>query len=381
MKFGLFTISTFDLIPMCKRLSNAILEANDQHVVEIHECTLPGNTVYDERVRFYSIGSYKSRDHFNTQSIWFKIIKTVRLAFNLLFFHIKNRKSVTYTIDLLSLNCLLIFKRLFFFNDIIVVYHQFELLEVSDLSKFQKFTLNLFSKLKSGLDLFICPEQNRITYFIEYTGLQQNQAYLLPNTCYPVEIPQDEKSKNVSDKITLIHIGNVGYNHYISEYLDFLEQIADPEKFHFLFVGYMPDDVVNLIRSREIQGLELIGAVPHHELPKYYEKADIGFILYRDLGLNYRYCAPNKLYEYWANGIPVIAPSLPGLTPLFKNEPQGLLIDMDNPDDFFRKATSYIEKLNPHSYAEYLIDYFKKEYDLKIHQEKLLDTIASKQNS
>jgi glycosyltransferase involved in cell wall biosynthesis len=54
--------------------------------------------------------------------------------------------------------------------------------------------------------------------------------------------------------------------------------------------------------------------VPQAELLDHTRGADIGVIPYLPVGLNNRYSAPNKLFEYMAAGIPIVASRLPELT-------------------------------------------------------------------
>ncbi|MCS6903902.1 MAG: glycosyltransferase [Bacteroidia bacterium] len=53
------------------------------------------------------------------------------------------------------------------------------------------------------------------------------------------------------------------------------------------------------------------GTVPFENLPSLTPKAFIGFSLEEDLGLNYRYATPNKIYDYIQARTPVIVSNLP----------------------------------------------------------------------
>ena len=53
--------------------------------------------------------------------------------------------------------------------------------------------------------------------------------------------------------------------------------------------------------------------VPAGELLEYTAGADVGVIPYLPVGLNNRYSTPNKLFEYMAAGVPVVASRLPEL--------------------------------------------------------------------
>lgn len=53
------------------------------------------------------------------------------------------------------------------------------------------------------------------------------------------------------------------------------------------------------------------GFVPWEELAKYTAQASLGFSIEEDLGLNYRYASPNKVYDYIQASVPVMVSDLP----------------------------------------------------------------------
>ena len=67
------------------------------------------------------------------------------------------------------------------------------------------------------------------------------------------------------------------------------------------------------------------------ELPSVTASADIGILLYRNDCRNNYYCAPNKVFEYMMMGLPVIAPSFPGMLALVEGEEVGLCVDPADP--------------------------------------------------
>ncbi len=89
----------------------------------------------------------------------------------------------------------------------------------------------------------------------------------------------------------------------------------------FLVIG--AGDIEQDLRKRA-QSLELgnrvvfTGRIPSEELPKYTLLADLGFSLEEDLGLNYRFALPNKLFDYIHAEIPVLASNLPDMAALVK---------------------------------------------------------------
>ena len=83
------------------------------------------------------------------------------------------------------------------------------------------------------------------------------------------------------------------------------------------------------IKARELKVEEkvvFIGRVPLDKLWKYTSKADLGFSLEEDLGLNYRYALPNKIFDYIQARIPVIVSDLPEMRSLIEKHKVGLVL-------------------------------------------------------
>jgi len=83
-------------------------------------------------------------------------------------------------------------------------------------------------------------------------------------------------------------------------------------------------------------------AVPQNELLALTAAADAGVIPYQATCLNNRYCTPNKLFEFIAVGLPVLATDLPEIRRFVDGQQIGLVGDNGSPrklaaliDDFF----------------------------------------------
>jgi glycosyltransferase involved in cell wall biosynthesis len=72
-------------------------------------------------------------------------------------------------------------------------------------------------------------------------------------------------------------------------------------------------------------------AVAQNDLLRYTASADLGIIPYQPTCLNNLYCTPNKLFEYIAAGVPMLATDLPELRRLIAGNDIGLMIDTASP--------------------------------------------------
>ena len=57
--------------------------------------------------------------------------------------------------------------------------------------------------------------------------------------------------------------------------------------------------------------VKFLGRLPLHQLHEVTHQADLGISLEEDLGLNYRFALPNKLFDYIQAGVPVLVSDLP----------------------------------------------------------------------
>ena len=74
----------------------------------------------------------------------------------------------------------------------------------------------------------------------------------------------------------------------------------------------------------------LIGDVPYNELLSYTAVADIGFSLIEPISKSYTHALPNKLFEYFLAGIPVIASDFPEMKNALQNYPSGAVVPPDD---------------------------------------------------
>lgn len=77
--------------------------------------------------------------------------------------------------------------------------------------------------------------------------------------------------------------------------------------------------------------LILVGRVPPDELTAYMRRADVGLAIYRNTCRNNYFCAPNKVYEYASEGLPIVGPNFPDVQALVESAGIGATFDPEDP--------------------------------------------------
>lgn len=99
-----------------------------------------------------------------------------------------------------------------------------------------------------------------------------------------------------------------------------------PADRHVVFLGYGPLEPLVEAAAREKKNVHFWPAVPPAELPALTADADLGLILYEDVCLNHRYCLPNKLFEFYLAGLPVLASDLVEMRRFIEAHDAGVLV-------------------------------------------------------
>jgi glycosyltransferase involved in cell wall biosynthesis len=90
--------------------------------------------------------------------------------------------------------------------------------------------------------------------------------------------------------------------------------------------------------------IRFIPPVPHQELPHWTAGAALGVIPYENVCLNHWFCTPNKLWEYPASGVPVLASPFPEMEKLIAAHGIGrLLADPISPRNIAQVVGSITE--------------------------------------
>ena len=92
--------------------------------------------------------------------------------------------------------------------------------------------------------------------------------------------------------------------------------------------------------------MRFLPRMPYAEMMAYTQLAELGFVLDKDTNLNYRFCLPNKLFDFIQAGVPIVASNLVEVGKIIKKYDIGLFIPDHDPKSIaetIRKGLDDIE--------------------------------------
>jgi glycosyltransferase involved in cell wall biosynthesis len=216
-------------------------------------------------------------------------------------------------------------------------------------------------------------EQNRLEYFREHYHagqgkehvLIENFPYLLENSSTPIDPP---------DEVRVVYLGGFGSSRFTEEIIDAFCNM-DP-RYRLDIVGFgrpeYVEDIETRLKARNVDHVRILSGIPHSSIPVFLCDYHIGVALYRNTNLNNYYCAPNKIYDYLMNGMPVITNRYPGLVKVVEDNRIGICIDKVNKDEIMRA----IELIKSERRWENITPAIRQRYSWEWQQQRYLATFG-----
>jgi glycosyltransferase involved in cell wall biosynthesis len=357
------TVNNFSLIPVSRYILK--LFANNYRL-RIGECRIKGASDYLYNVPTTYLRSFDSRTDFSRQTKVTRFVKYAKLFIYIVRQIVVKKTDILYTPDAQVVAIIFYLKRFVNINTKII-YHQFELVEPGLSTGAEKFSFSVVVKNASKIDLCIFPEINRLKFFAGLTNIEAKNCILFRNSCHfkqEINKPLEIFSGVEEGDMVVAHVGNVGPDHYLDTFIRLADLFKDNGHVHFLLIGRLAEYAKHLVKQVSNRNFKVCGEVPHQILDKYYAYIDIGFILYKGVDLNFEYCAPNKLYEYWSHGVYVIGHHLTGLKDIFKHHEMGELANMNDPVEVYTKILQF-SKITGVTRRRRIQELFKQEFDIE----------------
>ncbi len=129
---------------------------------------------------------------------------------------------------------------------------------------------------------------------------------------------------------TILYMGGIGPERPLEP---ILEAIKDKKEYRLAIMG-RESNYLKKLQSAYPNQFDYLGSFRPPEHIQIASHANIGLLMYvsinQKLGLNALFCAPNKLYEYTGQGLPVIANDIPGLRFPVETNQIGVVVDFSD---------------------------------------------------
>ena len=150
-------------------------------------------------------------------------------------------------------------------------------------------------------------------------------------------------------KNIIIYQGAINVHRGIEQLVEAVQQI-DNSILYIIGDGDVSHNISSLILKLSLSDkVIMLGKIEHEVLHNYTVQADLGVSLEENVGLNYNYALPNKLFDYIHSQIPVLVANLPEMSAIVNQYKVGETINDITSDEIAKKINKLFtnkEKLN-----------------------------------
>jgi glycosyltransferase involved in cell wall biosynthesis len=199
------------------------------------------------------------------------------------------------------------------FNPSIVIQDVRELYFIEEIKKlWARFLSKCETKLMKESDIVLCANRHRAHIMMEHYKLQK-EPIVFENIRFLTgeydENSLDKKYEGVFKyKYNIISTGGLSVNRKTDDLVASIKHLTSDYGLFIIGDGTINDkkQIKDIILSDDLSNVHLLGKVPMNELKYIVQHCDIGVVHYHKNDLNNQYCASGKVYEYLAEGLPIV---------------------------------------------------------------------------
>jgi len=198
--------------------------------------------------------------------------------------------------------------------------------------------------------IHVSPERQQVYSYLNKPGVVIG-PYPELHLFQPRDISQNEVYANNDQKsVIAIHAGALRVTYASDQLLKAMMLAAElfPE-IRLVVLGGIAGALsnVHLVESLKKKGiLELVKHVPYFEVVRTIQVSDIGINLVLPVDTTHVLAAPQKLFEYMAAGIPVVAADVHTIRSIIKKYECGLLVDPTSPHEIASALVKFAQDAN-----------------------------------
>ncbi len=203
--------------------------------------------------------------------------------------------------------------------------------------KWEKLEKELLPRIRNAYT--VCPSIAE-AYRYKY-GTYFHVVRNVPDRMAPFEIPDDKKLDFGGKKI-ILYQGALNIGRGLEQIVRAMQEIDNA----VLVVAGDGDIAIQLkalTHSLQLQDkVKFLGRMSFNDVKYITVQADLGLSIEEDLGLNYKYALPNKLFDYIQAGIPVLVSNLPEMKKVVTDYRVGAILDSHQPQQMAKQITGIL---------------------------------------
>lgn len=249
------------------------------------------------------------------------------------------------------------------------------------LNKFLKVPVKLLYEIIERISL---PFLSGIIYTTEEIGKRYNKYASCKLENFPPKNLFKCDENLIKDDSLLLYLGGITEIRGIRQLVEAFSIVEkDYPDIKLLFVGAFESKQFEKEIMKKVEELGLRkkivfkGKVPYEEVRHYLEKASIGILPYLPVP-NHLVCLPNKLFEYMASGVAVVASDFSNYRRVIKNCQCGVLVNPESPESiaegilYLLKNKNITQKMQMNG-----LKMFESTYNWEEEEKKLIDFYES----
>lgn len=217
-------------------------------------------------------------------------------------------------------------------------------------------------------------------YRNKYPGLPE--GILIPNAVESVTPSRYDGRLHATaglktDQKILLFQGGYSPHRGIPALLEASRYLREDWTLAFMGWGKLEDEIRKYVdtksdRPEGRQRVVMVPGAPHDELLLWTAGASLGAIPYENTGLNHLYCSPNKLWEYPAAGVPILASDMPEMKSKIEQYAIGMTVSRELDPEQIAAAVNALTDADLHRMKSNCVTYSSAEswhnYEPRLHE-------------
>ncbi|HRW63160.1 MAG TPA: glycosyltransferase [Bacteroidales bacterium] len=144
----------------------------------------------------------------------------------------------------------------------------------------------------------------------------------------------------------ILYQGSLNIGRGLEQLIDAMEFVKGA-KLKIIGDGDIKQQLTDRVKNKNLEHkVEIINRIPFDELAYETSRADLGIALEENLGLNYYFALPNKLFDYIQAGVPVLVSPFPEMQKIVRKYDVGTVYEHKSPESLAIKINEIFELKN-----------------------------------